>query len=80
MRILNKRSNLMKTNNNNEYFQMKGLKNRRCAMCRAEFSSEFLEHPQLLFSSMPSTSNWEQNEYQWFYKGHNGIKNLNLLL
>ncbi|XP_031635261.1 E3 ubiquitin-protein ligase rnf146 isoform X2 [Contarinia nasturtii] len=51
---------------------VKGLKNRRCAMCRTEFPSEFLEHPELLFSSMPSTSNLDQNEYQWFYKGHNG--------
>lgn len=45
-------------------------------MCRAEFSSEFLDHPQLLLpiSTTPSSaSNSEQNEYQWFYKGHNGM-------
>lgn len=41
-------------------------------MCRAEFPNEFLEHPQLVLSSAPSTSNSEANEYQWFYKGHNG--------
>ncbi|XP_055307307.1 E3 ubiquitin-protein ligase rnf146-like isoform X2 [Sitodiplosis mosellana] len=54
---------------------VKGLKNRRCAMCRAEFSSEFLDHPQLLLpiSTTPTlTSSSEQNKYQWFYKGHNG--------
>lgn len=54
---------------------IQGLKNRRCAMCRAEFPNEFLENPQLLqpLSSAPSTSNSETNEYQWFYKGHNGL-------
>lgn len=60
-------------------FFVKGLKNRRCAMCRAEFPNEFLERPQLLLpiNTSPSTSNTDQNEYQWFYKGHNGLYSKN---
>lgn len=54
--------------------QLQGLKNRRCAMCRTDFPIEFLERPELLMpiDANASTSNTDQNEYQWFYKGRNG--------
>lgn len=53
---------------------LKGLKNRRCAMCRQEFSTEYLDMPNLILPNSPtdaSTSN-DTNEYQWFYRGRNG--------
>lgn len=56
------------------YYFGQGLKNRRCAMCRTEFPLEFLERPQLLIPiASTSASHSEQNEYQWFYKGRNGL-------
>lgn len=43
-------------------------------MCRTEFPLEFLERPQLLIPiASTSTNRSEQNEYQWFYKGRNGL-------
>lgn len=43
-------------------------------MCRTDFPIEFLERPELLMpiDAIASTSNADQNEYQWFYKGRNG--------
>lgn len=52
----------------------KGLKNRRCAMCRQEFPTEYLDMPNLILPNSPteaSTSN-DISEYQWFYRGRNG--------
>lgn len=53
---------------------VKGLKNRRCAMCRQEFPTEYLEMPDLILanSSNDVCNANDTNEYQWFYRGRNG--------
>ncbi|XP_034656488.1 E3 ubiquitin-protein ligase rnf146 isoform X1 [Drosophila subobscura] len=48
-------------------------KNRRCAMCRREIPSEFLDHPTLVngIEDICITRATEDG-YQWYYEGRNG--------
>lgn len=54
---------------------VKGIANqsKRCAMCRQEIPSDFLEHPKLLDTPDNKDPAEEfDGGYQWFYEGRNG--------
>lgn len=57
------------------YLCVKGVANqsKRCAMCRQEIPSDFLEKPQLLEQNISEKeSQGFDDGYQWFYEGRNG--------
>ncbi|GLH03589.1 uncharacterized protein GBIM_09463 [Gryllus bimaculatus] len=57
------------------YLCVKGVANqsKRCAMCRQEIPSDFLEKPQLLEQNISEKeSQGFEDGYQWFYEGRNG--------
>ncbi|SPP76619.1 E3 ubiquitin-protein ligase rnf146 isoform X1 [Drosophila guanche] len=48
-------------------------KNRRCAMCRREIPSEFLDHPTLVNGIEDiCVTRATEDGYQWYYEGRNG--------
>lgn len=53
---------------------LKGIaqQSKRCAMCRQEISSDYLDHPDLLEAPDQITHKELEDEYQWFYEGRNG--------
>jgi len=53
---------------------VKGVANqsKRCAMCRKELPSGYLEHPQLVNSVDLEQACAYEDGQQWFYEGHNG--------
>ncbi|XP_058449886.1 E3 ubiquitin-protein ligase rnf146 [Malaya genurostris] len=51
------------------------FKNRRCAMCRRDIPTSYLEHPHLvngLVEVEKAAKASDGTEYQWYYEGRNG--------
>lgn len=56
------------------YLCVKGVTNqsKRCAMCRQEIPTDFLDNPNLLPSTSLESNLTFEDGYQWFYEGRNG--------
>jgi hypothetical protein len=56
------------------------IQSKKCAMCRAQIPSDYLDHPILLDKNVPQQSSpeYSNKDYQWYYEGRNGKKYLNL--
>lgn len=56
------------------FFQGVAIQSKRCAMCRAEIPTDYLDHPVLLEKLTQQETSQEDlsEEYQWYYEGRNG--------
>nr|XP_027203835.1 E3 ubiquitin-protein ligase rnf146-like [Dermatophagoides pteronyssinus] len=48
------------------------LHNQKCPLCRQHISLSFLNNPQLVQTESISENTHLDNDYHWFYEGHNG--------
>lgn len=56
------------------YPQGVAIQSKKCAMCRADIPSDYLDHPILLEKLSPQQGHLQEPliENQWYYEGRNG--------